>query len=203
MQAKLLLTTSLAALLGLTACDGGVAGVNPGDLSREDAVALAPDYAELADAEMAAFGVPTFDREVNADVVDSVTFNRVRSCPVSGSVAMRGTLALTANRETRSASHQLNATRTEQACAFTLRNRGVITVNGNPNTAVTGSWSVTNGVPGIRTLTQKGSFTWALASGPTGTCTVDLTATWDPATHTHRVQGTFCNRTVDVTRTRT
>jgi hypothetical protein len=30
---------------------------------------------------------------------------------------------------------------------------------------------------------------------------VNVTATWTPATHTLHVAGTFCNKTVDVTRT--
>jgi hypothetical protein len=202
MHSKTMLT--LAALISLAACDQAATGVNADDLSREDAAALAPDYAELADAELAAFGA-SFDAsaEVSADThTDTTTFTRTRTCPLGGSVKVEGTLTRTGNRETHTGSTQYNATRTEQACAFNLRSGGSITLNGNPNTAVTGSWSVTNGVPGIRTMTQKGSFAWARSNGRTGTCSLDLTATWDPATHTQTVKGTFCNRTIDVTRTR-
>jgi hypothetical protein len=53
----------------------------------------------------------------------------------------------------------------------------------------------------VRTATAKGSFTWARGGGATGTCTVDVTRTWDPAAHSMHVAGTFCNQTVDVTRT--
>jgi len=204
MQQKTLFRASLAALIALAACDNA-AGVDPGDITAADAAALAPVYAELADAELAALGTPSYDVEGSAlrDVVTTtLTFSRTRSCPVGGSVKVEGTLVLSADREARTATSQYNATRTEQACAFTLPRGGTIEITGNPNTAVTGSWSVTNGVPGVRTLTQKGSFSWARSSGQTGICTVDLTAPWDPAAHAHRVQGTFCNRTIDVTRTR-
>jgi hypothetical protein len=30
---------------------------------------------------------------------------------------------------------------------------------------------------------------------------VDLTSTWDPAARTYTLKGTFCNHTVDLTRT--
>jgi hypothetical protein len=42
-----------------------------------------------------------------------------------------------------------------------------------------------------------------MPSGGSGSCTVDLTATWTPATRTYTLQGTFCDRAVHVTRTRT
>ena len=39
-------------------------------------------------------------------------------------------------------------------------------------------------------------------TGGSGTCDVDLSSSFDPATHTVTVTGTFCGRTVNVTRTR-
>jgi hypothetical protein len=199
MQQKILFLTALVAL---AACDDAT-GADPGGISRDDAAALAPAYAELAEGELAAPSYAAAGEGAMLDLITTTTtFSRTRTCPVSGSVKVDGTVVLSADRAARSASSQYTATRIEQACTLNLRSGGTITINGNPSTAVTGSWSVTNGVPGIRTVTQKGSFTWSRSTGQNGTCTVDLTATWDPATHTHRVQGTFCNRTIDVTRTR-
>jgi hypothetical protein len=73
----------------------------------------------------------------------------------------------------------------------------------NPNTAFDSKLNIVNGVPvGLQTQTHKGSFTWARA-GASGTCSVDLTSSFDPATHTVTVTGSFCATAVDVTRTRT
>lgn len=206
MHPNTLLRASLLTLLAVAACDGGATDPDPAGLSREDAAALAPAYEELSGDELAALGAPVFADADDQALFDTdttrLTFTRTRSCPLGGSVRVEGTLVRTVDREARTATHRYDATRTEQACAFGLRSGGTITITGNPNTQVTGSWSMTAGVPGIRTLTHRGSFAWTRSSGGSGTCTVDLTSTWDPATRTHRVQGTFCNRTIDVTRTR-
>jgi hypothetical protein len=201
MQSRHLLAV---AALALSACDPATAP-DPSMLSLADASALAPAYEELTSEEIAALGTPTFvmaDGPAAAPVTTTIAFTRTRACPLGGSVQVQGTVVHTGDRQTRSASHQYAATRTEQGCVLPLRSGESITINGDPNTAVTGSWSVTDGTPGVRTITHRGGFTWARSGGGSGSCTVDLTATWDPATRTHRLQGTFCYRTVDVTRTR-
>lgn len=199
------LLTTLAGAAALAACDGSATSAAPSELSRADAEALAPAFGEMADSEVGGLGAPSFaaagESGIRLAVTTTTDFTRTRGCPQGGSVTLRGTVVVTADRETRTASQQYNAVRTDSACAFPLRD-GVMTINGNPNTVVAGSWSIANGVPGVRTLTHRGAFTWAHSSGRTGSCTVDLTTTWTPATQTRRVQGTVCNRTVDVTRTR-
>jgi hypothetical protein len=104
------------------------------------------------------------------------------------------------DRSTSSGSISFDATRTEEACAFN-RHGGTITVTGNPNTQLTASQSVTDGTPGVRTATKKGAFTWTRSSGGSGSCSVDVTHTWDPATKMLHIAGTLCNQTVDITRT--
>ena len=69
--------------------------------------------------------------------------------------------------------------------------------------AVTSSQTWTNGQRGVRTTTHKGSFSWQRSTGQSGTCAVDMTATFTPATRTYTLNGTFCGHTVNVTRTRT
>jgi hypothetical protein len=113
---------------------------------------------------------------------------------------LEGTHTLTFDPATLSGSTTVYATRTEDACAFS-RDGNTITITGSPNTLLTASQSWTSGVRGVRTATKKGSFTWSRSDGKSGTCSVDVTATWNPATHTLHVQGTFCSQTVDVTRT--
>lgn len=206
MHPRTLLPISLTALIALAACDQGATEADPAGLTREEAAALAPVYDDLSGDDMAAMGAPTFSPASGAEAAaadtTTVAFTRTRTCPQGGSVRVEGTLQRVVDREARSATHRYDAVRTEQSCTFSLRGAGSLTISGNPNTVVTGRWSVTDGTPGIRTLTHVGGFTWTRGNGANGSCTVDLTSTWDPATHTHRVQGTFCGRTVDVTRTR-
>ena len=78
----------------------------------------------------------------------------------------------------------------------------MLTLNGNPNVAYVGNLNIVNAVlSGLQTQTHKGSFKWARTGG-SGTCDVDLASSFDPATHTVTVTGTFCGHIVNVTRTR-
>lgn len=205
MQRKLLIPTALAAALALAACDRGITSAGTSNqLSRSDAQALAGDFGEQDGAVLDGFGGPAFDVAPSGPslAVQTVTttFTRTRTCPQGGDVKVEGTMTRTWDRATSTGSIQFNATRTEEACAFN-RNGATLTITGNPNTALTASQSVTNGTPGVRTATKKGSFNWTRSTGGSGTCTVDVTHTWDPATKTLHVVGTFCNQTVDITRT--
>nr|MDQ3388209.1 hypothetical protein [Gemmatimonadota bacterium] len=78
-----------------------------------------------------------------------------------------------------------------------------ITTNGNPNVALKANHKMVNGaLSGLQTQTQKGGFTFSTSDGRSGSCTIDITSTFDPATRTHTLKGTTCGRTVDRTRTR-
>ena len=202
---RTLLVPAILAALTLAACDQNATGAaDPAALSPSEARSLAGDLGDQDGAMLD--GVPggSFDRlpagPAAATTTVTTTFSRTRTCPGGGSVKLEGTMVHTGDGATRTGSLQFNATRTEAACAF---NRGgvTLTLNGNPSTTLTASQSWSNGTPGVRTASKKGSFTWARSTGASGTCTVDVTHTWDPATHTLHVAGTFCNQTIDVTRT--
>ena len=198
--------TFLAAALVLAACGESATGPDAGALSAAEAQTLAAGFGAQDASVLGGFGTPTFSTssaEAGPSLAVTVTdqFTRTRTCPEGGSVTVQGTRTHTYDRDARSASFQFTATRTENACAWTGPGGATITVNGNPNTQLTASHTVTNGVPGIGTATKKGSFTWTRSTGQSGTCTVDLTQTWDPATHTYTLKGTFCNQTIDLTRT--
>ena len=114
---------------------------------------------------------------------------------------LAGSVVGTGDRTTHNLTLEANATRTDTNCAFDTRD-GVLTLNGNPNIAYKGNLNIVNALlSGVQTQTHKGSFTWARVGG-SGTCDVDLTSSFDPATHTATVTGTFCGHTVNVTRTR-
>lgn len=207
MQRKLYIPGALAAVLALTACDQSATGSDDTGLSPAEIQEIAAEVGSQDAAALGSFGNPTFNA-VSADgepafaTTVTNTFTITRTCPQGGNVTIQGTRTHTFDRAARSASHEFNATRTENACAFNGRREGVvITLNGNPNTVLTGNHAVVNGVPGIGTATKKGSFTWSKSTGQSGTCNIDLTSTWDPATKTFTLKGTFCNRTVDITRT--
>jgi hypothetical protein len=128
-------------------------------------------------------------------------FTVTKQCPRGGQVVIAGGITGTGDRTTHDLSVEAVATRTDTDCAFDTRN-GVLTLNGNPNIAYDAKLNIVNGaLSGLQTQTHKGSFKWARTGG-SGTCDVDITSSFDPATHTVTVTGTFCGRTVNVTRTR-
>ncbi|MFL5539925.1 MAG: hypothetical protein ACJ8J0_13075 [Longimicrobiaceae bacterium] len=204
MYRKLLLPGALAAAVVLAACDGGTTGPDgSSQLSADDVRALAGETGDQDGAMMDGFAGPSFNKtpagpQFATTVLTS--FTRVRNCPQGGSVKLEGTHTLTFDPATRNGDVAFSATRTENACVFD-RGGSTVTITSNPNTLLTAWQNWTNGVPGVRTATRKGSFTWTHSNGSAGTCDMDVTATWDLATHTLHVQGTFCNQSVDVTRT--
>jgi hypothetical protein len=201
MQRKLLLPA--LAVLALAACDKTATGVASNALSSDDVQALAATFGDQDGAFLDGFSGPSLNLLPAGPRLASTvttTFTRTRTCPGGGDVKLEGTHVVTADPATHSGSVTFNATRTEEACVV-QHNGHSITVNGNPNTALTANQSWTNGTPGVRTATKKGGFTWSASGGKTGSCTVDVTHTWDPATHTLHVVGTVCNRTIDMTRT--
>lgn len=207
------LVPGVLALVLLAACGdtptGGVDGGGAASLTRAEAEELAPDWETLAGDEMGGMALPSFSVSAGdggasfATVTTTSTMTRTRTCPAGGSVRVVATATHTFDRETRTGTHQGSAVRTDSACAMPRRAGATLTITGNPNVQITSSASFTNGVPGVRTVTHKGSFSWTRSTGQSGTCSVDLTSTWTPATRTHTVKGTFCNQTVDITRTRT
>jgi hypothetical protein len=203
MYRNLLLPGALAAVLALAACDKGVTGPDASSqLSAADVQALASETGDQDGAFLDGFGGPSFNKTPSGPqfaTTVTTTFTRTRPCPQGGTVTLAGSVTHTADRATQSGSTAFSATRTENACAFN-RNGATITITGNPNTQLTASQSWANGVPGVRTATKVGSFNWTRGER-SGTCNINVTATWTPATHTFHVEGTVCNQTVNVTRT--
>ncbi|MDP9204342.1 MAG: hypothetical protein M3P12_02655 [Gemmatimonadota bacterium] len=196
-------------LLAVAACDQST-GLS-GGISQADANQLAADMDAVSTLGTSDFGLgPSFSLSVGDGSATSVVsapiaidnqFTVTKQCPQGGQVVIAGTTTGTGDRTTHNLTLETNATRTDTNCAFDTRN-GVLTLNGNPNIAYKGNLNIVNGVlSGLQTQTHKGSFTWA-RTGASGTCDVDLTSSFDPATHTVTVTGTFCGHTINVTRTR-
>ena len=128
-------------------------------------------------------------------------FSVTHQCPRGGEVLLAGGIVGTGDRTTHNLTLDATATRTDTNCAFDTRD-GVLTVSGNPNLNYTGHLNIVNGqLSGLQTQTHKGSFTWSRTGG-SGTCDVDITSSFDPATHTSTITGSFCGHAINVTKTR-
>ena len=204
------LVCSAGLILAIAACSDST-GLSNG-ISQEDANQLAADMDAISALGSNDVGLgPSFSviLDVSGSSASLTTpisidnqFTVTRQCPQGGQVVIAGRTTGTGDRTTHSLSLETVATRTDTDCAFETRN-GVLTINGNPNIAFDGKLNIVNGaLSGLQTATHKGSFKWARTGG-SGTCDVDLSSSYDPATHTATVTGTFCGRTVNVTRTRT
>ena len=195
--------------LALAACEGATDPALDTSLSEAEARELAAAWDGVAAGAIAGFGPLFTVHEAGgpsaAATTSTTSFKRQHACPVGGASTIEGTIAVTRDPATRTGSMKMNATRTDSACTIPARgqSQGTITITGNPNIQLAANHAWTNGVPGVHTHTQKGSFTWTRSTGGTGTCAVDLTGTFTPATQTYTLAGTFCGRTVNVTRTRT
>jgi hypothetical protein len=207
------LVCSAALLLAVAACSSDSTGVSANIITQADANQLASDMDAISTLGTNDFGLGA-SFNVNVDVSGAsaaqttsvpfpinTQFTVTRQCPKGGQVAIAGTITGTGDRVAHNLSVEAVATRTDTNCAFDTRD-GVLTLNGNPNIAYDGKLNIVAGVlSGLQTQIHKGSFTWARTGG-SGTCDVDLTSSFDPATHTVAVTGTFCGHTVNVTRTR-
>jgi hypothetical protein len=186
----------LLVLATTAACERSTTGARDESPSAE-----APQLTEFGDGLFASpdvAGTASFDLNAGAG-----TFERTHGCPAGGSVTVSGTVDRSIDRATQTGTLAVNAKRVENACAFRQRDGVTVTVTGQPHTVMTVNQSFNKGVPGVRTQTQKGAFAWSRSNGRSGTCVIDLTSTFDLATRTATIKGSFCGRPVDDTRTRT
>lgn len=193
-----------ALILGFAACDSST-GPSTG-LSQADANQLAVDMdgASTLGISGSSFSVVTIPAGAASSVTTgSSTFSHsidvTAPCPKGGTLRLVGTADGTSDFAARNFSLHVSGTRTDTDCAFETR-RGVLELTGS--IAFDGSLNIINGaLSGVQTQTHEGNFHWVRGS-ESGDCAVDLTSTFDPATHVARVSGDFCGMHVDVTRTR-
>ena len=190
-------------VLALAACDDA-AGPDAGDLSAAEVAALSDamvdaDFALTGDvaAADAATGLPVAAEPITA----TTEFTRTRTCPAGGQVVVEGSHVRVWDRDTHSGSSDLALTKTHQACARTV-DAVTITLNGDPDVAVEAHHAWADGQrDGPQTLTMLGAVAWSADDGREGRCTIDVSAVFDPDTHTRTVTGTFCDRTFQRTTT--
>jgi hypothetical protein len=205
---KPFLLCSAGLLLAVAACDSST-GVSS-SITQADANDLALQMDAVSTLSPSDFGLgPSFSvvaggsgaAAVSAPISINNQFTVTRACPKGGHVALAGTITGTGDATTHSLSVEAAATRTDTNCAFQTKN-GTLTLNGNPNITYDGHLNIVNAaLSGLQTQTHKGSFSWARVGG-SGVCDVDITSSYDPATHTATVSGTFCGIAVNATQTR-
>lgn len=209
MTRKPFLLCSAGLVLAIAACDTST-GVLPSDITQADANELAAAMDDIAtlgtnDFGLAAlFSVSAGGSAASSSVPVAIDnqFTVTKPCPKGGQVAIAGRTTGEADRASHTLSLRTVATRTDTNCAFQTR-RGVITINGDPNIVFDGHLKIEGGrLSGPQTQTQVGFFTWARNGGAPTRCEVNIRSSFDPATHTAIVSGTFCGRTVNVSRTR-
>ena len=210
MLRKPLLLCTAGFLFAIAACDDST-GLSSLEITQDDANQLAAAMDNMASLGTTDFGLgPSFSIGVVESGSASVSvvpvaidnqFSVTKQCPKGGQVVIAGRTTGTGDRATHDLSLHTVATKTDVSCAFETRH-GTLTLNGNPNIAYDGQLNIVGGqLSGLQTQTHKGSFTWARNAG-SGTCGVDLSSSFDPATRTATVTGTFCDRTVNVSHTR-
>ncbi|HJQ10296.1 MAG TPA: hypothetical protein VJ840_04625 [Gemmatimonadaceae bacterium] len=200
-----------AALLAAVAACSDSTGLKNA-ISQADANQLAQDIDGSASFGSADFGLgPSFSivtdgSSASAEVTSTpfpinTQFSVTKQCPRGGQTVFAGTVTGTGDRVAHNLTLDAEATRTDTNCAFDTRD-GVLTLSGNPNLTYEGHLNIVNAaLSGLQTQEHKGSFTWSRTGG-SGTCDVDITSTFDPATKTYTVKGSFCGHTIDVTKTR-
>jgi hypothetical protein len=208
MRRNFLLSTTVLAAFALAACDGGSpTGGADAAMDRAEAQNAASAWDQVGAGVMDGFEGPAFNISVGdgpAAATASTEFTRTRQCPAGGTATVAGTRVVQHDPATNSGSMQLTATRTDAACTVNARRGdGTISITTTPSVVVTATQTWTAGQRGVRTVTHEGSFGWERSTGQSGTCAVDLTATFTPGTRTYTLNGTFCSHTVSVTRTHT
>ena len=207
MNSRSLYLAAAAMAFGVMACNSttepvtGIDQIDANQLANDvDAVSLLALGDAGASSLSPLFSLSPSDAPLASVSAVNRSFTNTHSCPVSGSVTVTGTTVGTSDPVAHNLAVTTNATRTDAACAFNTKG-GVVTINGNPNLALASTVNIVAGKPtGPQTQSHKGSFTWA-RSGKTGTCDVNITSVYDPAAGTFTVTGTFCGKTVNVSRT--
>jgi hypothetical protein len=192
-----------ALVLGFAACDqstGPSTGLSQAEVNQ---LAVDMDGASALGINGASSSVITIPAGASPSVTIPSTFSHSLDvtvpCPKGGTLRLNGTATGTSDFAAHDFSLHVYGTRTDTDCAFETR-RGLLKTTGS--IAYDGSLNIVNGaLSGVQTQTHVGSFHWVRGS-ESGDCVVNLTSTFDPATHVARVSGDVCGAHVDVTRTR-
>ena len=190
--------TLIAALALAVAAGGCEEAFGPGaELGPEEVAELSDGLIQDGLAETADTSTTgTLSDGVALDMITSSTeFTWTRTCPLGGEVTMTGTRSRTRDTETRSGTMDVSATRTFLDCTRPLVDSTVITLNGEIDLTAHREWQE-GSWHGAQELALSGSVDWATDDDRSGTCIIDVEASFDPATHTRTVTGSVCGQDV-------
>ena len=208
MRKQSYLVCSAALLFAATACSDST-GLKAG-ISQADANQLAADMDAVSTIGTSDVGLGVsfsigVDQSGSSVSVAAAPFpidnhfTVTRQCPRGGNATIDGSVVGTGDRVAHNLTLDATATRTDKDCAFDTR-EGVLTLNAA--LAYTGHLNIVGGLlSGLQTQTHSGTFSWA-RNGTGGNCTVNITSSYDPATHTATIKGSICGHDIDVTKTR-
>lgn len=192
---------AVVAAFALAACGKDATSPASKQLKPDEAQALALGMAASGDAYSGAMAVPdvvTLSTASGGTSFGPITFTQSHPCPKGGSITPHVTLNGTIDPTARSLTLDVSGTETPSECAYPVK-AVTITVNGNPNLAITAHLAIVAGAPsGAQTFTEKGAFTWKSSDGRSGSCTVDVTSSADFAKNLRTVTGTFCDQTFNI-----
>jgi len=174
---------------------GPNAELAPAELAELSDALIQDGLAETSDTSTAGLLSDGFAADM---VTSSTEFTRTHDCLSGGEVIMTGTRSRTRDTESRTGTMDVSATRTFVGCARPLADSTVtITLDGAVTLTAHREWQAGQW-HGVQELALSGSVDWATDDDRSGTCTIDVQASFDPSTHTRDVSGTVCGE--DVTR---
>jgi hypothetical protein len=192
---------SLAALTGVAMLVAGCGGDDPtgpgSDLSQAEAMEL---FGEILSAVflVGAGAAPALPPEGVALAPQTLTINQSAPCAGGGSIAVTGTYTYDVDTSS-NGSFTYNIVESPSDCAVATSTGQTYRVDGNPNIQMAGSYSVAGGAPvGVFGMTFTGGMSWtATNGGVSGSCTVDLTYSFDWEGQHGSVKGHMCGYAID------
>lgn len=195
---------ALAGCQDLVGTDGRLTSDEVAQLSEAMVASTFETSSEVATSDASLTGNAAASVEA-APVTSTTEFVRTRSCELGGRVVVEGTRERVWDRAEGTGSMTLEMTRAHEECAHPLRRASggadvTITLNGEVEVRAYHEW-VMGERHGLQTMTMLGEVSWETSDDRSGTCVIDIAASFDPETRTRTVTGTFCDREIDRTTT--
>lgn len=175
------------AALTLGAC-GRDATAPKGSLTEAEARDVAAAITSLSAGGALSASTPTSSISLSSGGVSWKSTVEVK-CPAGGTLSADLDVTGSYDQAKKSGVIDVTGKQTLKDCANPAEGQ-TITMSGTSTS--TAHLEISGGKPGTETLTQKGSFDWTKSDGTKGSCTVDLTGSFDPLTTKAAFTGTFC-----------
>lgn len=190
--------TVLTSLVFLTAGCGDDEGGDPtapeSDLTQAEALEI---FGEVMGAVFSVgLGAPA---PVGTPLAQqTITINESAPCEGGGTIDLTGTFDYDVD-QAGNGTYGYNLVQTPNNCGVATSSGASYTVNGNPNIQMNGSYTIASGAPvGAFGMTFTGGMSW-VGGGESGSCTIDLTYSFNWTAGSGTVQGTMCGYSLNTT----